>query len=130
MTDTIADLLIRIKNAYLARKEEVSLPASKSKAAVAQVLMEAGYLTQVTQEKNDRGQENLILTLKYIDEMPAVTDVRRVSKPGCRIYVTAAKIPAVLHGYGVAILSTSQGIISDKQARQKGVGGELLGEVW
>jgi small subunit ribosomal protein S8 len=130
MTDTIADLLIRIKNAYLARKIQVRAPVSKNKAAMAQVLVEAGYLTEVAREKNDAGQENLVLTLKYVGDMPALTDVKRVSKPGCRIYVTAAKIPAVLHGYGLAILSTSKGIVSDKQARQQGVGGELLCEVW
>ena len=106
MTDTIADLLVRIKNAYLAHHEQVILPSSKIKLAIAQVLQEAGYLLEV------------------------IKGLKRISKPGCRVYVDAAKIPAVLHGYGLAILSTSQGIISDAKARQKGIGGELLATVW
>lgn len=130
MTDTIADLLIRIKNAYLAHHDHVVLPSSKSKLAIAEVLAEAGYLQEVKEEINERGQKNLVLTLKYIATNPALTQVKRISKPGCRVYIDAAKIPAVLHGYGLAILSTSHGIISGTTARQKGVGGELLATVW
>lgn len=130
MTDTIADLLIRIKNAYLAHHEQVILPSSKIKLAIAQVLQEAGYLLEVKEAANQKGQKNLILQLKYVAANPALTNLKRISKPGCRVYVDAAKIPAVLHGYGLAILSTSQGIISDAKARQKGIGGELLATVW
>lgn len=130
MTDTIADLLVRIKNAYLAHHEQVVLPSSKSKLAIAQVLADAGYLQEVKEATNQRGQKNLVLTLKYIATSPALTEVKRISKPGCRVYVDAGKIPGVLHGYGLAILSTSHGIVSDTTARQKGVGGELLATVW
>ena len=130
MTDTIADMLIRIKNAYLANKDQVQLPASKKLEAVANVLREAGYLSEVRVVTNDKNQHNLELTLLYSGVTPALTDVKRVSKPGCRVYVTVGEIPAVLHGYGLAILSTSEGILSGATAKQKGVGGELLAEVW
>jgi len=130
MTDTIADMLIRIKNAYLASKEEVRLPASKMLIAVADVMVTAGYLTKAEQMTNSKGQQELVLTLKYVETTPALTDLKRVSKPGCRVYVTAAEIPAVLHGYGLAILSTSQGVLAGNVAKQKNLGGELLAEVW
>lgn len=130
MTDTIADLLIRIKNAYLARRDQVILPSSKSKLAIAQVLESAGYIAGVKEETNDKKQTNLVVDLKYVADSPALTDLKRISKPGCRVYVDAGHIPAVLQGYGLAILSTSQGIISDAQARQKGIGGELLATIW
>ena len=130
MTDAIADMLARIKNAYLAGKTEVILPASKSKTAIAQVLVDAGYLQATEIVRNDKGQSNLHLQLRYQGTTPALTDLKRISKPGCRVYVTAAKIPVVLHGYGLAILSTSHGILSGSAAREKGLGGELLAEVW
>ena len=130
MTDTISDMLIRIKNAYLAGKQQIEVPHSREKQAIAEVLVGAGYLTQTQIIKNERGQQVLLLTLKYVGTTPAVTDVKRISKPGCRVYVTAAKIPAVLHGYGLAILSTSLGILPGQAARAKGVGGELLAEIW
>lgn len=130
MTDTIADMLIRVKNAYLANKDEVTVPSSKVLLAVAQTMQAAGYLEKVTEVKNDQGHPELVLTLKYVETTPALTDLKRVSKPGCRIYVTAAEIPQVLHGYGLAILSTSKGILSGAAAKQQGVGGELLAEVW
>ena len=130
MTDTIADMLIRIKNAYLARHDTVTLPSSKTKLAVARVLVEAGYLTEVKVEKTNLGKDNLVLTLHYLAGTPALTNLKRISKPGCRVYVSRAKIPAVLHGYGLAILSTSIGIISGSKAKEKGVGGELLCELW
>ena len=130
MTDTIADMLIRIKNAYLVGKEQVVLPSSKILQAIAQVLVNAGYLQEMQVVENAKGQKELELTLRYINDLPAMTDVKRVSKPGCRVYVTAAKIPAVLHGYGLAVLSTSQGILADSEAKAKKLGGELLAEIW
>ena len=130
MTDTIADMLIRIKNAYLANKDQVQLPASKKLEAVANVLREAGYLSEVKVVTNDKNQRNLELSLLYSGVTPALTDVKRVSKPGCRVYVTVGEIPAVLQGYGLAILSTIEGNLSGAAAKQKGVGGELLAELW
>ena len=130
MTDTIADMLIRIKNAYLAIKETVKVPASKAHLAIAQVLQESGYLADVKKVEDEKKHTSLELTLRYTGVTPAMSDVKRVSKPGCRVYVSAAEIPAVLHGYGLAILSTSQGILAGNVAKQKGVGGELLAEVW
>ncbi len=130
MTDTIADMLIRIKNAYLASKDKVTLPSSKVLSRIAEVLREAGYLAEVQKVQNEKGQTNLELTLLYSGVTPALTDLKRVSKPGCRVYVSASEIPAVLHGYGLAILSTSQGILAGNVAKQKGLGGELLAQVW
>ena len=130
MTDTIADMLIRIKNAYLVGKTQVTLPCSRAKQAIAQVLVNGGYLQEMQVVANTKGQNDLVLTLKYVGDLPAMTDVKRISKPGCRVYVTSAKIPAVLHGYGLAILSTSQGILAGNDAKAKHLGGELLAEIW
>lgn len=130
MTDTIADMLIRIKNAYLARKDNISLPHSQLKASIAQVLLDAGYINEVQTQTNEKQQQNLFITLKYLHDEPVLTQVKRVSKPGCRVYVSQANIPAVLHGYGLAILSTSAGILSGQKAKEKGLGGELLCEIW
>lgn len=130
MTDTLADLLIRIKNAYLARREEVIVPASKAKLALSTVMAQAGYITAVSEVKDEAGHNNLKLSLKYVNGEPALTDVKKISKPGCRCYVACANIPAVLHGYGLAILSTSAGIMSGSDAKKKNLGGELIGEIW
>jgi small subunit ribosomal protein S8 len=108
----------------------VVLPISKSKLKIAQVMNEAGYLSEVKTNKNEKGQENLVLTLKYVGDEPALTDLKRVSKPGRRIYVDVSKIPVVLHGYGLSILSTSHGIMAGTEAKQKGVGGEVVCEIW
>lgn len=130
MTDSIADMLTRIRNAYAAGKESISMPSSKERAAIAQVMLDAGYLEKSEVAKDAKGFENLILGLKYSNGAPAITAIKRISKPGVRTYVTCAKIPQVLHGYGLAILSTSAGILSGSQAKKKAVGGELLCQVW
>ncbi|MDO5561955.1 MAG: 30S ribosomal protein S8 [bacterium] len=130
MTDSIADMLTRIRNAYAAGKESISMPSSKERAAIAQVMLDAGYLEKSEVAKDAKGFENLVLGLKYSNGTPAITEIKRISKPGVRTYVTCAKIPQVLHGYGLAILSTSVGILSGSQAKKKAVGGELLCQVW
>ena len=133
MTDPIADMLTRLRNAALARHERVSLPASRLKRTIADVLKSEGYVSEVAVEVADETQTNdtLTLTLKYgRDRAPAIEGIRRVSRPGRRIYVRAQEIPKVKSGLGIAVLSTSRGIMSDRQARKAGVGGELLCEIW
>ncbi len=130
MTDTIADMLTRIRNAYKANKNDVSMPSSKARVAIAQVMLDAGYLEKLEVVTDDKKHQNLLLTLKYSNGTPAVTGLKRISKPGVRSYVACADIPQVLHGYGLAILSTSAGIVSGTVAKKKSLGGELLCQVW
>ncbi len=125
VTDPISDLLIQIKNGYRGGLVEVNLPWSRTKQAVAEVLVSEGYLAKATQKD---GQ--LQLVLKYAGKRPAVTDLRRVSKPGRRIYSPVRQLPRILGGIGMNILSTPKGVVSDKQAKKLNVGGEILAQVW
>lgn len=129
MIDPVSDLIIRIKNAVLARKIEVRLPHSKMKQAVAEILASEGYVTAVTTEAASVGKE-LIITLKYVGKQSSLTDVRRLSKPGRRLYSPATQIPKTLGGYGITIVSTNKGVMTDKEARKQNVGGELLCQIW
>lgn len=129
MTDPISDLIIQIKNAVLARKESIGVPHSKMKEAIAGILKQEGYISEVTTDEAT-GFKKLIITLKYIGKNPAVTDVRRLSKPGRRLYVPANDIPKSLGGYGITILSTNRGVVTDSEARKLNVGGELLCQIW
>jgi small subunit ribosomal protein S8 len=132
MTDPIADMLTRIRNASLARHEKASMPSSKLKRNIAEILKAEGYITDVreTQAEHETGKE-LTIVLKYGRDRQGVIDgIRRVSRPGRRVYVRHDHIPMVLSGLGISILSTSHGVMSDKDARRKKVGGELLCEVW
>ncbi len=128
-TDSIADMLIRIKNALAAGHEEVVMPHSKMRAAIAGILLDEKYLDKV-EVLDAKPQKQMKLSLKYTGLLPAVSGVKRVSKPGRRLYVSAAQIPPTLGGHGITILSTNQGVISDKEARQKNVGGEILCQIW
>jgi len=128
-TDSIADMLIRIKNALAAGHEEVVMPHSKMRAAIAGILLDEKYLEKV-EVLDSKPQKQMKLSLKYAGLLPAVSGVKRISKPGRRLYVSAGQIPATLGGYGITILSTNQGVIADKEARQKNVGGEILCQVW
>ncbi len=130
MTDPIADLLSRIRNAQHARHDIVSVPASNIKKAVLEILKHEGFVQDYSFERDDlQGVLNIIL--KYDkDEAPIILGLKRVSTPGCRRYVKAKEIPKVLGGLGVAILSTSRGVISDRDARKLNVGGEVLAYVW
>lgn len=132
LTDPIADMLARIRNATMARHERVRIPASRLKRTIADVLKNEGYVADVLVDNTEEApQPVLTLVLKYgRDRLPAIEGIRRVSRPGRRIYVRAQEIPKVRSGLGIAVLSTSRGIMSDRQARKAGVGGELLCEVW
>jgi small subunit ribosomal protein S8 len=132
VTDPIADLLTRIRNATLARHDRVTLPASRLKHTIADVLKTEGYVSDVSVENAGAGADKtLTLVLKYgRDRTPVIEGIRRVSRPGRRIYVRAQEIPKVKSGLGIALLSTSRGIMSDRMARKAGVGGELLCEIW
>jgi small subunit ribosomal protein S8 len=128
MTDPIADMLTRIRNAALARHDRTEVPASKLKKAVAEILKLEGYIADV-RPSEDSGK--LTIVLKYgRDRSSAIDGVRRVSRPGRRVYVKHDRIPRVLSGLGISILSTSHGLMSDREARKHKLGGELLCEVW
>jgi small subunit ribosomal protein S8 len=129
MTDPIADMLTRIRNGVRAKFEEVSIPSSRLKVRIAEILKDEGYIENF-QHVDDGRQGSLKVRLKYQDDVPAITGVRRVSSPGRRVYVRATEIPRVLNGIGIAILSTSSGIITDRRAREARVGGELLLTIW
>lgn len=129
MTDPIADMLIRIKNSLLARHSEVKMPYSKLKQAMATILVQEGYL-EATNVAIENNFQQLVLTLKYKGKMPAVNDVKRLSKPGRRLYTPAKNIPRALGGYGITILSTNKGLMTDKEARKQNIGGELICQIW
>ncbi len=130
MTDPIGDMLTRIRNAGGARHREVRCPSSQQKLAVARVLSSQGFIGSVRVE-SERGKAQLVMELRYDQEGKALIEtIRRVSKPGRRVYVSHAKIPRVRNGLGVAVLSTSKGVVSDQAAREASVGGEILCEVW
>lgn len=133
VNDPIADLLARIRNAALAHHELTRLPASKLKQGVAELLKAEGYVADVrTEEWGEKKHKTLTIVLRYqgADRQSAFNGIRRVSRPGRRVYVRYDQIPRVLSGLGVSILSTSQGLMTDKEARRRKVGGELLCEVW
>ena len=129
MTDPIADMLTRIRNAALARHDRTEVPASRMKTAVAEILKAEGFIADVRHSEGD--QKKLLIVLKYgRDRSSAIDGVRRVSRPGRRVYVRHDRIPRVFSGLGISILSTSRGLMSDRDARRLKVGGELLCEVW
>ena len=130
MTDPIADLLTRIRNAQRAGLEKIELPSSKLKIRVCEVLREEGFV-RVVAHKPDGHQGTLTVELKYdSDKRPAISEIKRQSKPGLRRYVAHTDIPKVMNGLGIAILSTSKGVLVDREARKQHLGGELLATVW
>ena len=131
ITDPIADLLTRIRNALVARHESVEVPASNMKKAIAQILLDEGYI-KAFQLVEDGAQGVIHVTLKYNNpgKEKVISGLRRVSKPGLRVYAGADELPQVLRGLGIAIISTSKGIMTDKKARAQHVGGEVLAFVW
>lgn len=132
MTDPIADMLARIRNAAMARHDVTHIPASKIKKSIAELLQREGYISSVNEEEwGPEKRKTITVTLKYgNDRRCAFEGIRRVSKPGRRVYVGHGQIPRVLDGLGVSIISTSHGLMTDKEARTRKVGGELLCEVW
>ena len=125
MSDPIADMLTRIRNAQAAAKEQVVMPASKAKKAIAEVLKDEGYVTDFS-ERQDGNKLQLVITLKYFDGKPVIERLQRVSRPGLRIYRGKDELPKVLGGLGIAIVSTSRGVMTDRAARAAGEGGEVL----
>lgn len=130
MTDPISDMLTRIRNAGTARHRQTTCPSSKQKLAIARVLQEAGFIGEVKVEARD-GHPTLVIGIRYDQRGRALIDgIRRVSKPGRRVYVGTGDVPQVRRGLGIAVMSTSRGILSDKDAREQKVGGEVVCEVW
>jgi small subunit ribosomal protein S8 len=132
MTDPIADMLTRIRNANVAFHDDVLMPSSKVKEALAKILVQEGYIEDFAVEDDpDRPSRRLRIVMKYTpDRKRTISGIRRVSKPGLRVYTKATDVPRVLGGMGIAILSTNQGLMTDRQARQNRVGGEILCHVW
>ena len=131
ITDPIADMLTRIRNANKAKDDTVDIPASNMKKAIAQILLDEGYIKNF-QTINDGTQGVIRITLKYVQpgKEKVITGLKRVSKPGLRVYAGADELPRVLRGLGIAIVSTSKGVMTDKKAREAHVGGEVLAFVW
>ena len=130
ITDTIADLLTRIRNASAAKHETVDIPASNMKKSICQILLDEGYIKQFTVIED--GKQGIIkVALKYgKGKTPVITGLRRVSKPGLRIYTSVEDMPKVMKGLGIAIISTSKGVMTDREARKQNVGGEVLAFIW
>ncbi|HET9851312.1 MAG TPA: 30S ribosomal protein S8 [Candidatus Limnocylindrales bacterium] len=130
ISDPIADMLTRVRNASRARHSEVVIPASRTKREIARILKDEGFIAEVAEEQAGPSK-NLKLTLRYVDgKVPVVSGLKRVSKPGLRVYASKTDIPRVLGGLGVVIVSTSQGIMTGAQARKAQLGGEVLAYVW
>ena len=132
MSDPIADMLTRIRNANIAKHDTVDVPSSKMKLAIANILLDEGYIRKLDVVNDERGFATLHITLKYgLDRNDRViSGLRRISKPGLRVYAGKDELPRVLGGLGVAIISTNQGVITDKKARELQVGGEVLAFIW
>ena len=126
LTDPIADMLTRIRNANSSKHESVLVPKSNVKKAIAQILLEEGYIKDV--KEDDR---NIVITLKYVgNKQRVISGLKRISKPGLRVYAECENLPKVLNGLGIVLVSTSQGVMTDKKARKENVGGEVLAFVW
>lgn len=131
LTDPIADMLTRIRNANVMRYTKVEVPASKVKIEIAKILKEEGYISDYKIQKYEQKDDMIELSLKYGQKKERViTGLKRISKPGLRVYAKVDEIPKVLNGLGIAIISTSKGIMTDKQARNEQVGGEVLAYIW
>ena len=129
VTDPIADMLTRIRNANAMRYKEVEVPSSKVKIEIANILKDEGYINDYKIKKNNI-QDIIVLNLKYADKERVITGLKRISKPGLRVYVKADEIPRVLNGLGIAIISTSKGIMTGKNAKAASLGGEVLAYIW
>ena len=131
LTDPIADMLTRIRNANVMRYTKVEVPTSKVKLEIAKILKEEGFISDYTVEKHEQQDDMIVLSLKYGQKKERViTGLKRISKSGLRVYAQANELPRVLNGLGIAIISTSKGLMTDKEAREKGLGGEVLAYIW
>lgn len=128
MTDPISDMLTRLRNAAMVRKQEVVLPLSRMKFEIAKILEKEGYISDV--EKTDAHHGQLKLKVRYDEHGAVIRDIKRVSKPGLRVYATKSELPRVLNDQGIAIVSTSAGLMTNKEARKRGLGGEVVCEVY
>ena len=131
VNDPIADMLTRIRNAQVAKHDTVEMPASNTKKAIAKILLEEGYIKSV-ENINDGVQGTIKITLKYVDgkQTPVIAGLKRISKPGLRVYASCDELPKVLGGLGIATVSTSKGVMTDKNARKNNLGGEVLAYIW
>ena len=130
ITDPIADMLTRIRNAGTAKHETVDVPASKMKKAIVEILLNEGYIKSVDYVE-DGHQGSMKITLKYVEgKQPVIAGLKRISKPGLRVYASCEELPRVLGGLGIAIISTSKGLMTDKEARKNAIGGEVLAYIW
>ena len=130
VTDPIADMLTRIRNANAMKYKEVSMPVSKVKTEIAKILKNEGFIEDY-KIRNDKPSKTLVLTLKYTNKKERViTGLKRISKPGLRVYTKSTDVPKVLNGFGIAIISTSKGIMTDKEARKEALGGEVMAYIW
>ena len=130
VTDPIADMLTRIRNANAMKYKEVSMPVSKTKTEIARILKDEGFIEDY-KIRNDKPSKTLVLTLKYTNKKERViTGLKRISKPGLRVYTKSTDVPKVLNGFGIAIISTSKGIMTDKEARKEALGGEVMAYIW
>lgn len=130
MNDPISDFLTRIRNASTAGKAECVAQHSKLKAGIAKILQDEGFIRGFEDRADERGHKQIVVALKYVDGTPAITGIKNVSKPGCRLYYKATEIPRVLGGLGIGVLTTSKGVMNDRDARRNQVGGELICSVW
>ena len=129
LTDPIADMLTRIRNALMAEHKQVKIPASKMKVKIAEILKEEGYINDFHLEE-DNVQGTIVIDLRYLGGKASISGLKRVSKPGRRVYMSYRELPKIRNGLGIAIISTSSGLMTDHQARQKKVGGEVLCYIW
>ena len=131
VNDTIADMLTRIRNAIMSKSETVTLPTSKTCVGIAKILKREGFINEFEERQEGKPYKTLVISLKYDDQKNSViSGLKRISKPGLRITTSADKLPKVYNGLGIAILSTSSGLLTDKECRQKHVGGEVLAFIW
>ena len=131
VNDSIADMLTRIRNAQTARHESVSVETSIMKKSIAQILLDEGYIAAFSEVDSGKTNKDLVITLKYVNKnQKVITGLKRISKPGRRIYASCEELPKVLGGLGIVIVSTSKGVMTDREARKLGIGGEVLAYVW
>lgn len=130
MTDPISDFLTRLRNASRARLAECVAPHSKLKESIANILKNDGYIVDFALGEDSRGHKTIVVKMKYVDGVPVITDLQRVSKPGRRLYYSYTEIPRVLNGLGISILSTSKGLMKDQDCRRNKAGGELICKIW
>ena len=131
VNDSIADMLTRIRNAQTARHDTVTIETSKMKKTIAQILLDEGYIAAFDEVENAGKNKNLVINLKYVNRnQKVITGLKRISKPGRRIYASCEELPKVLGGLGIVIVSTSKGVMTDREARKLGIGGEVLAYVW